>query len=291
MKHLNVMHGQLRAGTYVAPVGAAGVALESIAMEGIGDSLKNGWKLLKEKFSPSDETKAKAQIEVMEKLLKDTAELKSHVSQTNDVKSAAVALSKIANNLPVSANSADELVRNLAEWRKKTAAELSRISKIKDKAEADAALAKIKEESKKGGKIIMKLTFTKDNLLKLLDEISNVIKLCIQTCKMSLANKVEAANTKPSMESLNLALESMDLSVAMEGFWTTVLGYYMLYGAYGSYLAAVLYAICAIVVLCTGSLGIAAIYAAGAGVSWWLGNIYKSWADQLLGKSEDDSEY
>lgn len=291
MKHLNVMHGQLRAGTYVAPAGAAGVALESIAMEGIGDSIKNGWKLLKEKFSPSDETKAKAQIEVLEKMLKDTAELKSHVSQTNDVKSAAVAVARVAHKLPVSANTADELVRNLAEWRKKTAAELSRISKIKDKAEADAALAKIKEDSKMGGKINPKMVFTKDNLLKLLDEISNVIKLSIQACKLTLANKVEAANAKPSMESLNLALESMDLSVAMEGFWTSVLGYYLLYGAYSSYLVAVVYAICAVAVLCTGALGIAALYAAGAGVSWWLGNIYKGWADHLLGKSDEDSEY
>lgn len=289
MKHLNHMHGQIRTGAYVAPASVAAIAMEGIALEGIGDEVKAKWNLLKSKFSPSDETKAKAQIEVFEKLKKDAAEVKQHVSSAADIKQATLKLTAAAKNLPVDANSADELIRNLSAWRKKMASEISRVSKITDKAEADKAIAQVKQEMGAKGKIADNLVFTKQHLLKLLDENMAILDLAIAVCNLSLKNKAEAASTKPSMESLNLAMESLDLSVAMEGFWTKFFGAYLIYGAYGAYFGAVVYAIIAICALACGAWIGALGAAAGAGVSWFVGNLYMRWG-KTLWESGDEEE-
>jgi len=275
---LNYMRSQLKTG--------------DVAMEGFTDSVKNGVNLLKSKFSPNDETKAKAQIEVLTKLKDDAEQLKKYISSGADIKSTSVKLTQAAKNFPVSAQTPDELVRNLSAWRKQTAAEVTRISKLTDKAEVESAIAKMKEQAKVKGKIADNMVFTKDACLKLLSEMIALIDLSVQTCKRSLELKTEAGEVKPSMESMYIAMESMEMTIAMEGFWSKVFGYYLLITGYASWFYAIIVACWTVFMILTGAGVFAVLFTAGAaGVNWFLGSLFVEAGRKMIDDNQDDGEY
>lgn len=237
MKYLNALHTRVN-----NPLAIAQESADSLAMEGLMDTVKEKWDAIKEKFKPSDAAKAAKQIEALAKVRKDLVQAKSALSQSGGADHAPVTVKMSGRNyqaLPVVANTSDELIAGLAAWRKKTNAQIAKISTIKDEAQAAAAMKELQAASAVKGKLADEMSFNRAQTLKLIDEMIAVNDTMTSLYKLTVDAQRKAKSSGVSMEGYG-DVESVNDVVAMEGVGEGVWGVIKLYWGYCIYCFAVL---------------------------------------------------
>jgi plasmid maintenance system antidote protein VapI len=284
MKYMNALHARVN-----SPYAAALESQGELAMEGMADSIKAKWNLLKQKFQPDHLEIAREQLAIYAQMKKDAGQLKSAISQSREDKAGTFALNSAAKKLPVDAANTDQLIANLSAFRKKATAEFQRISTLKDEAEANNARTTLMAEMRAQGQIADNLTFNRAQAIKFLDELVAWITVCEvsvnATIKAAAASKQQGVAT----EHFKLAMEALeDDSIALEGFWNKAIAYYQLYNGYCGLFGTIIYALIAIWLLVTGSVLFAGVVALYAGASWWAGNLFIKWGKARLAQETEE---
>ena len=234
MKHMNLIHQQVLAGHYKPAVVVAMESHGTIAMEGLGDKIKEGWEAFKKRVSPTDHEAIVSKLLYLPKLRAALVDAKSRVSQaTGDVISSKLT-QKITKDLPVSASNADQLIREVSTYRKRIESLMNKAMSAKSPEAVAKARQELAMEFSKKGNVSDGITFTKPQVLKLMDEAILFVDSTEKLGKVYVADYESGRKegNKAAMESFKsmIAMESLDevLSVAME---SVILGVATLIGA------------------------------------------------------------
>lgn len=284
MKQLNALHASLNAPTTMA------VALESetIAMEGFIDSVKARWNAFKESVRPNDHEGIVQHLALIPKIKQDLAKIKSMVSNSGDADTTNITkkINQITAKLPVTATTSRQVIVELEKHRRalevvgRKAQQANTPEKVK---EVRVALKNLKEKT---GKVNPDMVWTKDEALKLIDELVRYFDTTQAVGKLYIEAYAKAKRENPQavMESVTnpIAMEHMEdiLSVSMESFLGALGGLLLLFGSLLVYLFSILLVIKGIMLLLTGNFvpGVLGMVA---------GSYLRAYGQHLLEKSTD----
>lgn len=231
MKHLSALHTRVN-----NPYNAALESMGEVAMEGMADAIKEKWSLLKSAFKPNDAARSAKQIETLSKARKDLLQARGALAQAKDPNHTPIKVKMTGNlkKLPVDAKNADELISGLAAWRKKTEAQVKKIGMMKDEVEATAAAKQLQFEAQRQGNIAEEMTFTREQALKLMDEMVACIDATIGCYRLTVEAQKKSRTEGVATESFADA-ETVDQVIALEGIGEALWGALKLYIGYMLY--------------------------------------------------------
>lgn len=251
MKHMSALHRQVQAGTFVFP--GAAVAMESaspnaIAMEGMADKIKEGWESFKKRVSPTDHDRIVMKLAFVPKMREALVEAKSKLSQAKTDMESTKAVQKFTKELPVTASTADQLIREISVYTRRIDQLVAKAAAAKTPEAKKKVREEIAMEFSKKGNVADGMVFTKQQTLKLLDECIGFTDM-IAKAGVVYMKEYEAerkAGGKTAMESFKskIAMEGLEdvLSVALESAGGVIGGVFLV-------IAAIIVRICAIVAI------------------------------------------
>lgn len=202
---------------------------EAIAMEGIADTLKDAWGALVKKFNPTDHEAIMARMEKLSKVRVDLIKLKQQISMGKDDGQVTANITRFTAHLPVTADTGEQLVKELANQRKRVHAMIV----AAEHANTPEAIKKVREqmllELSKKGNVSKDIIFTKKVILQVLDETIALLDV-VKDAGGAYVKAHEKAKASGSVATesyfAGLALESYEdtLEIALEGLVSAIVG-------------------------------------------------------------------
>jgi hypothetical protein len=178
---------------YMPALAAAAVdsqpSLESddLSLEGFVDKATSVVKALKERFTPSNEEKLKAEVAaklaILSKQRKVLDKSKSAVSTSRDDKTHQIKTKRISHS-NFTASTAGEVLAGLQRNRKLVQGALLRLKSAKSKAEVQSIHDSLEAEFAKKGRIAEKIPATRSETIKILDESIALNEVSTKYCEM-----------------------------------------------------------------------------------------------------------
>lgn len=264
MKHLNKIHANVVAG------GAVALEADAIAMEGVAETLKAGWNAIKSAFSPSDHSALISRLNYLPKMREGLIDAKRQVSQGKDDGQFTKNIHRFTQHMPVSATTADQLVKELAAYRKRITALLIAAERAKTPDQIKQYRQQMLVELSKKGHVAKDIVFTKKSVIQILDESIALLDVLADAggwykkAYAEAGNQAKVATESLAMESyedaFEIALESVTSVIAGSLIlFASVVARVMMYFAYLSCIGSVL----------TGQFAAAAgFYLVGYALQW-----------------------
>jgi len=167
---------------------------ETIAMEGIFDNAKAAIGKIVTKFKGSVEDKVEAlsnNDKAVAEIKKSLQNVKSKISSTNFDSTQSKKAADVLKRLNIEASTASELIRKLKTIRSDMERTAREVARAKNDEQAEFAMKDLKDLFKGNGKIAEDMTFTKKELLEVLD---CCIDLCDSYIKMRKIKNIGMEN-------------------------------------------------------------------------------------------------
>lgn len=271
------------------------VETDSVAMEGITDSVKNVWAALKQKFSPTDHGAIVARLSYLPKLRKMLIDVKQKVSTGDDNGQVSVNIHRFAQHLPVSATTGEQLVKELVVHRRRIEALIVTAERAKTPEEIKKVREQLLLELSKKGNVSSEMVFTKRVVLQVLDEAIALLDVVSQAGGV-YTKSYEEAKTKGTLATESyqscLALESYEeaLEVALESLGGVLVGFVVLIGSIVARVLMYFAWIMGIGCLITGQFAQALGLFIAAELLDWISQAGADYADKGLNEKEGDGK-
>lgn len=248
----------------------------AIAQEGLVDALKQGWQSFKEKVRPTDYSAIMKKIAFLPEMKKSVAALKTTLSKTKDADFGTKAIGHVSKFLPVSANTAEELVREVAAMRKRIAVLIHKLANTKDEKEVKKYRQELAMEFSKRGNVSDQIVFSRQTALKFCDEMTLFIGVI-----EDIGHEYEKAHARIAAEGGKVATEGFDRVIALESHTETleialesaggiIVGTVILLGAVFVRIIAYLALLSFIGSVITANIPIAIVSGAGMYLAFWI---------------------
>lgn len=274
------VHSAVATANAVATLQAVGAT--TVAMEGLVESVKEGWAALKAKISPDDHQAILNKLAYISKMRASIADAKTQISQAKGDARVTKNVARLVKQLPVTASSGQQLLVELAAYRKRVGVLIRKAAAAKTPEEIKRTRQELLVEFGKKGNVAPTITFDKAFTLKLLDEMDALAVTIIEAGKLYQAKYQEGGkDVKVAQEGIALESHEDALSVALEGFFGVIGGSFLL-------LAMIVVRVIAVFVL-FGAIGAFMGGAFTAAVGSALVGSFLIWASQLGLEKADDA--
>lgn len=243
-------------------------------MEGLIDTVKQGWAVLKAKIAPTDHEAIIRKLSYISKMRESIRDAKSQISTAKGNAQVTKNIGRLAKQFPVDATTAEQLISGMAAYRKRIDVLIRKAIAATKPEDIKRTRQELLVEFNKRGNVSAEIVINKPNMLKLLDEM-DALALVIES-----AGKIYQAKYKEGSKALSVATEGISLesyqetlSVALEDFVGVVGGSFLL-------LAMIVVRVVAIFVL-FGAVGALLGGALAAAVGSALMGSFLVWASQL----------
>lgn len=207
------------------------VGLEGLDSTRITASIKTTWHEFKKFVGFDDETKTKQRLKDLEGCVKDLQAIKRKVSSAGKDESINVNLLKAMGHLPIKGSTGSQIAKSLTKHRQDFQKLVNRIDKVDTKDQLDVVKADIKALTSEKFDLPEKVSFNRQDLLHINDELILITELEMEVIKKGMKFKSSNVSTENYAETIEaVALESFFSKVGavllgMLGVWSAIQTY------------------------------------------------------------------